>query len=177
MALSQPARRFSLVMMTKTAFFPGSFDPPTNGHIDLLSRALDIADRVIVGIGVNPQKTPLFPVEVRAEILREIIESLGSESASRISVAPYDGLLVDAVRNAKADFIVRGIRDASDVGTELRMAAMNNDLAPELRTVFLPTAPKYRHISATLVRQVAQMNGDVSAFVPDAVGRRLAELR
>ncbi len=164
-----------LVSMAKTAFFPGSFDPPTNGHVDLLSGALDIADRVIVGIGVNPQKRPLFPMDVRLEMLREIVEGLADDKA-RVSVISYEGLLIDAVRAAGADFIIRGIRDAGDVGAELRMAAMNRDLEPGLRTVFLPAAPKHRHISATLVRQVAALKGDVSAFVPSHVAARLAEL-
>jgi pantetheine-phosphate adenylyltransferase len=162
--------------MAKTAFFPGSFDPPTNGHVDLLKGALDIADRVIVGVGVNPQKTPLFSPEMRVEMLSEIVDSLGDDSPSRVSVVSYRGLLVEAIRNAGADFIIRGVRDASDIGAEIRMAAMNSDLVPGLRTIFLPTSAKYRHISATLVRQIAEMNGNVSAFVPDGVARRLTEL-
>ena len=162
--------------MAKTAFFPGSFDPPTNGHVDVLNGALDIAARVVVGIGVNSEKTPLFSAEVRAEMLGEIFDSLGGDRASRVSVLSYRGLLVDAVRNSGADFIIRGVRDTDDIGAEIRMAAMNRDLAPGLRTIFLPAAAKYRHISATLVRQIAEMNGNVSAFVPDLVARRLAEL-
>jgi pantetheine-phosphate adenylyltransferase len=165
-----------MAVMAKTAFFPGSFDPPTNGHVDLLEGALDIADRVIVGVGVNSQKAPLFSAEMRAEMLGEIVESLGDGRASRVSVASYHGLLVDAVRKAGADFIIRGIRDAGDIGAEFRMAAMNSDLAPGLRTIFLPSSAKHRHISATLVRQIAEMSGNVAAFVPDGVARRLAEL-
>lgn len=161
--------------MAKTAFFPGSFDPPTNGHVDLISGALDIADSVVVGVGVNPQKQPLFSMEARLQMLLEIVDGLVSD-AGRISVVSYEGLLIEAVRAAGADFIIRGIRDAGDVGTELRMAAMNRDLAPGLRTVFLPAAPKHRHVSATLVRQVAALKGDVSAFVPNLVAARLAEL-
>lgn len=162
--------------MTKTAFFPGSFDPPTNGHVDLLKGALDIADRVIVGVGVNSQKTPLFSPEVRVEMLSEIVDSLHEGSVSRVSVVSYRGLLVDAIQSAGADFIIRGVRDSGDIGAEIRMAAMNSDLVPGLRTIFLPTSAKYRHISATLVRQIADMNGNVSAFVPDGVARRLTEL-
>lgn len=162
--------------MAKTAFFPGSFDPPTNGHVDLLEGALDIADRVVMGVGINSQKTPLFSAEMRVEMLGEIVNSMGEGRASRVSVVSYRGLLVEAVRNAGADFIVRGVRDADDIASELRMAAMNTDLAPGLRTIFLPASAKYRYISATLVRQIAEMNGEVAAFVPDGVARRLAEL-
>ncbi len=161
--------------MAKTAFFPGSFDPLTKGHLDILRGALTLADRVVVGIGINPRKRPLFTPEQRVEMLTEVIATL--DAAERTSIVHYEGLLVDAAREAGAAIIIRGLRDAADVSGELSMAAMNFDIAPELQTVLLPAAPVHRHISATLVRQVAEMGGDVAAFVPPAVARRLAQLR
>ncbi len=162
--------------MANTAFFPGSFDPLTNGHVDILRGALALADKVVVGIGINPRKKPLFTPEQRVEMLREVVATLG-DAASRTTIVHYEGLLIEAARAAGAAIIIRGLRDAADVSGELSMAAMNFDLAPDLQTVLLPAAPVHRHISATLVRQVAEMGGDVSAFVPHAVARRLAELR
>lgn len=162
--------------MAKTAFFPGSFDPLTKGHLDILRGALTLADRVVVGIGINPRKKPFFTPEQRVEILTEVIATLDG-AAERTSIVHYQGLLVDAAREAGASVIIRGLRDAADVSGELSMAAMNFDIAPELQTVLLPAAPVHRHISATLVRQVAELGGDVTAFVPAAVARRLAQLR
>lgn len=161
--------------MPRIAFFPGSFDPMTNGHVDVLAGALELADRVVVAMGVNPRKKPLFSVDERMAMIAEVTASLSG--GDRVSVTHYDGLLIDAAREAGASIIVRGIRDAGDVALELRLAAMNQDLAPMLQTVFLPATPAHRHISATLVRQVAELRGDVSAFVPPPVAERLAQLR
>jgi len=161
--------------MARIAFFPGSFDPLTNGHVDIIRGALEIADEVVVAIGVHPRKQPLFSVEARKAMIGEVVADLAD--AARVSVIHYQGLLVDAAREAGASLIVRGLRDAGDITAELRMAAMNQDLAPKLQTIFLPASPMHRHISATLVRQVAEMRGDVSAFVPAPVAARLAELR
>jgi pantetheine-phosphate adenylyltransferase len=171
---SRTDRKFS--WMARTAFFPGSFDPLTKGHVDVMRGALGLADRLVVAIGVNPGKKPLFSTEARVEMISEVVATLTDEP-ERVTVVSYEGLLVDAARKAGADLIVRGIRDAGDITAELRMAAMNQDMSPSLQTVFLPATPKHRHISATLVRQVAEMRGDVSAFVPPPVAARLAELR
>ena len=161
--------------MARTAFFAGSFDPLTNGHVDIIRGALELADRLVVAIGVHPRKKPWFSGEARVEMINEVVGEF--DDSSRISVVRYEGLLVDAARQAGAGLIVRGLRDAGDITSELRMAAMNQDLAPKLQTIFLAAAPGHRHISATLVRQVAEMRGDVSAFVPPPVAARLAELR
>lgn len=163
--------------MSRTAFFPGSFDPFTNGHLDLVKAAVQLADRVVIGIGIHPQRQPLFDAEARLEMLREVVAEFPDADRGRVTVLRYDGLLVDAARKAKADFVLRGIRDAVDVGAELRLASMNRDLAPGLQTVFVPAAPTNRHISATLVRQVAQLGGDISLFVPEPIARRFAKLR
>jgi pantetheine-phosphate adenylyltransferase len=162
--------------MARTAFFPGSFDPLTNGHVDIIRGALDLADRLVVAIGVHPAKKPLFSPEARVEMISDVVAAL-TDDTGRVTILHYRGLLVDAARKAGADLIVRGIRDAGDVTAELRMAAMNQDLLPGIPTVFLPATPKHRHISATLVRQVAELHGDVSAFVPPPVAARLAKLR
>jgi pantetheine-phosphate adenylyltransferase len=160
--------------MARVALFPGSFDPMTNGHVDVLRAALELADTVVLAIGIHPQKAPYFSVEERTAMLADIVASLDPPIRRRVSVMSFGGLLTDAARSAGAKVIVRGIRDSSDVDSELRMAAMNAVTAPEIHTVFVAASPMNRHISATLVRQITDMKGDPSAFVPPAVATRLA---
>ena len=161
--------------MARVAFFPGTFDPPTNGHIDLIRRALDLADTVVVAIGINGAKAPLFSVAERKAMLTAALKPLGSKLAGRAEIASFDGLTADAARKAGASFIVRGVRDSRDVDYEMQMAAMNATLAPDIGTVFLPASPETRHITATLVRQIAAMGGDVAPFVPAPVAKALAK--
>ncbi|MCW5697749.1 MAG: pantetheine-phosphate adenylyltransferase [Bauldia sp.] len=158
--------------MSRIAIFPGSFDPMTVGHVDVLAAALELADHVVLAIGIHPTRTALFTFEERAEMLREVVDDIGG-GEGRVTVAHYDGLIVEAARAAGATILVRGIRDGGDLDGELRMAGMNAALAPEIRTVLVPARPVHRHISATLVRQISRMGGDVAAFVPPAVARRL----
>jgi pantetheine-phosphate adenylyltransferase len=158
--------------MTK-AFYTGSFDPMTNGHLDVLVQALALADRLVVGIGVHPGKTPLFSFEQRAEMIRA---ALGVEKGSRVDVVSFDGLAVDAARAHYATLMVRGLRDGTDFDYEMQMAGMNRQMAPEIQTVFLPAGSSSRPITATLVRQIAAMGGDVSSFVPPAVDAALRQL-
>ena len=160
--------------MTRTAFYPGTFDPVTNGHVDILRGALDLADAVVIAIGVHPGKTPMSSLEERQAMIAAMIEGLGGQDASRVSVTMFDGLAVDAAAAAGATILVRGLRDANDFDYEMQMAGMNATMSPELRTVFLPASPAVRHITATLVRQIAGMGGDVSPFVPAAVAKTLA---
>lgn len=155
-------------VMTK-AFYPGSFDPMTNGHLDVLVQSLNLADTVIVAIGVHPGKTPLFSFEQRADLVRQSLEHSLPERAGDIEVVAFDGLAVDAARQQGARLLVRGLRDGTDFDYEMQMAGMNAQMAPELQTVFLPAGTASRPITATLVRQIAAMGGDVSAFVPPAV--------
>jgi pantetheine-phosphate adenylyltransferase len=157
----------------RTAFYPGTFDPVTNGHVDILRGAVALAERTIVGIGVNPAKSPLFTLAERETMLRQVIGSLGRKDAARVTIMPFEGLTVDAARKAGASILVRGLRDGNDFEYEMQMAGVNNALFPELQTVFIPASPTARHITATLVRQVAGMGGDVSTFVPEAVGKQL----
>jgi pantetheine-phosphate adenylyltransferase len=158
----------------RIAFYSGTFDPVTNGHVDLLRTALTIADLVVVGVGVNAGKSPMFSLMERLEMIGAMIGSLPREDQSRVTGTKFDGLTIDAARTAGASIIVRGVRDSADFDYEMQMAAMNGDLAPELHTVFVPARPAVRHITATLVRQIAAHGADVSPFVPPAVAKMIA---
>ncbi len=159
----------------RTAFYTGSFDPVTNGHADVIAGAARLCDRLVLAIGVHPGKTPLLPAEQRAALLREIATPLLAASGATLDVVTFDDLAVDAARRAGATIIVRGLRDGTDLDYEMQMAGMNAVMAPEIQTVFLPASGAVRHITATLVRQIAAMGGDVSPFVPAAVLPVLAE--
>lgn len=152
-----------------TAFYPGSFDPMTNGHLDVLVQALNVASAVIVAIGVHPGKTPLFSFEERAALIAQSLKEFLPERAADISVVSFDNLVVDAARKHGASLLVRGLRDGTDLDYEMQMAGMNRQMAPDIQTLFLPAGTASRPITATLVRQIAAMGGDVSAFVPKAV--------
>ena len=160
--------------MTRTAFYPGTFDPVTNGHVDILAGALALADKVVVAIGVHPGKAPLFALDERQAMVAATVAELGTDAAGRAATVAFDGLVVDAARAAGATILIRGLRDASDFDYEMQMAGMNGAMAPELRTVFLPASPAARHITATLVREIASMGGDVTPFVPAAVAQLIA---
>jgi pantetheine-phosphate adenylyltransferase len=151
------------------AFYPGSFDPITNGHIDVLVQALNVAPKVIVAIGIHPGKTPLFSFEERAELIRLSIAEALPGRAGDVSVVSFSNLVVDAARSHKASLLIRGLRDGTDLDYEMQMAGMNRQMAPDVQTVFLPAGVASRPITATLVRQIAAMGGDVSAFVPAPV--------
>jgi pantetheine-phosphate adenylyltransferase len=161
--------------LPRIAFYPGTFDPVTNGHVDLLEAALALADAVVVGVGVNAGKSPLLSLTERLDLVAEVIATLPAAERGRVSAVRFEGLAVDAARKAGAALIVRGVRDSSDFNYEMQMAAMNRDLAPALQTVFVPARPAVRHITATLVRQVASHGADVSAFVPAVVVAALAK--
>ncbi|MHA1547836.1 MAG: pantetheine-phosphate adenylyltransferase [Alphaproteobacteria bacterium] len=161
--------------MARIAFYPGTFDPLTNGHVDMVVKALQVADRVILAIGVHPGKSPLFSIEERLSMLKEFADSMDGENAGRVEPTSFDGLAIDAAREAGAHFLVRGLRDSSDFDYEMQMAGMNQTLAPEISTVFLPSSPAVRHITATLVRQIAGAGRDVSRFVPAFVGARIEQ--
>jgi len=160
------------VTIARTAFYAGSFDPPTLGHQAVLHSALRLFDRVVVAIGVHPGKTPLFSPDERSQLLRRICDE------GRVSVTFFDGLAVDAARRENASVLIRGVRDGTDLDYEMQMSGMNGALAPDIATVFLPADPTTRPITATLVRQIAALGGDVSAFVHplvrDALTAKLA---
>ncbi len=159
----------------KIALYPGSFDPLTNGHLAVMAGALAVADALVLAIGVHPGKKPMFSFAEREALIASAAVSLFKEGAKKISVVSFDGLAVDAAKKAGAGILVRGLRDGTDFDYEMHMAGMNGAMAPEVQTVFLPAAPGSRHITATLVRQIAAMGGDVSAFVPKAVAAALAK--
>jgi pantetheine-phosphate adenylyltransferase len=160
--------------MNRTVIFPGSFDPPTLGHAEIIDLALAFADRLIVAIGVHPGKTPMFTFEERVAMIRELAEATPG-AGKRIDVVSFDGLTVDAARQYGAGLIVRGLRDGSDFDYEMQLAGMNSRLAPSIRTLFLPASIETRAITATLVRQIARLGGDVSPFVPPSVARKLTQ--
>ncbi len=160
-----------------TAFYPGSFDPMTNGHLDVLIQALNIAPKVVVAIGIHPGKTPLFSFEDRASLIRLSLEEALPDRIGDIQVISFDNLVVEAARAHGSKILVRGLRDGSDLDYEMQMAGMNRQMAPDIQTVFLPAGTASRPITATLVRQIAAMGGDVSAFVPKAVLEALMEKR
>ena len=152
------------------AVFPGSFDPITNGHLDVVDRALQVFDRVRMAILVNPDKKPLFTVEERVEIIREAYRG-----NRRVEVDTFSGLLVDYARRAGASVIIRGIRAISDFEYEFQMALMNRRLDPRIETVFMMPAESYSYVSSRLVKEVFQLGGRVSDVVPPVVERRLSE--
>lgn len=162
--------------MNRTAFYPGSFDPPTNGHIDVLRQALGLVDTLIIGIGIHPGKIPVFSFEDRVELIRaSVTEALGEEAAGRVESVGFDKLAVDAAADHGAALLIRGLRDGTDLDYEMQMAGMNGQLAPNIQTVFLPASPLVRPITATLVRQIAKMGGDITSFVPAAVADAMAQ--
>jgi pantetheine-phosphate adenylyltransferase len=153
-----------------TAIYPGSFDPPTNGHLDLIERGSKIFDELMVAILRNVEKTPLFSVGERRRMLEELTSKF-----KNVTVDVFDGLTVDYAARVRASAVLRGIRALSDYEYELQMALMNRKLRPELETVFMMPAEKYSYLSSRLVREVARLGGDVSRLVPEIVEQRLKE--
>ena len=162
-------------MTHRTALYAGSFDPLTNGHLDVLKASLAVADVIFAAIGTHPGKKPVFSAEERLGLIqRAVVDELGAQ-AERIRVVYFAGLVVDAARENGASIMIRGLRDGTDLDYEMQMAGMNETMAPDLQTVFLPASPSVRTITATLVRQIASMGGDIRPFVPSCVAGALAE--
>lgn len=156
----------------RLAVYPGSFDPITFGHIDVIERASQLFDQLVVAVLVNTRKTPSLPVEERARIIREALDEELGEGAA-IEVTTYEGLTVDLARQRGATAIVRGLRAASDFESEMAIAHLNRKLAPEVDTVFFMTGLEHAYLSSSLVREIATFGGDLSAMVPAAVIRGL----
>ena len=159
--------------MKRIGFYSGSFDPVTNGHLDVIARAARMVDLLVIGVGTHPGKTPLFSIDEKLDMLRSETAAIGKRAGCKIDAVTFAGLTVEAAREAGAAFIFRGLRDGTDLDYEMQMSGMNGAMAEGIDTVFMPASPNVRHIAATLVRQIAQMGGDVSTFVSKDVARRL----
>ncbi len=156
--------------MPKIVIYPGTFDPITNGHVDLIERAGRLFDKIIVAVAMSEGKSPLFDVDKRVSIVEEVVGPM-----KNIEVIGFKGLLVDFAKEHNADALLRGLRAVSDFEYEFQLANMNRRLSPNLESLFLTPAEQFSFISSTLVREIAMLNGDVSQFVPKAVQRALAE--
>jgi len=154
----------------RTALYPGTFDPITNGHLDIVTRALKVFARVVIAVGTAREKDPMFTVDERVAMIREAVADNG-----QVEVTSFDGLLVDAAREAGASAILRGLRALSDFDYEFQMAWMNRRLAADIETVFLMPNERYTYLNSTVIKEVALLGGDVSELVPEAVLRRLRE--
>ncbi len=159
--------------MTRTGFYSGSFDPVTLGHTDVIRRAARVVDKLVIGIGVNPGKAPMFSGDERVAMLEAEVKPIAKETGAGISVVIFSGLAVDAARAHGATIVIRGLRDGTDFDYEMQMSGMNGEMAPEIQTVYVSASPAVRHIAANLVRAIASMGGDASAFVSKDVLTRL----
>jgi pantetheine-phosphate adenylyltransferase len=159
--------------MPRIALYPGSFDPVTNGHLDVVRHAVTLCDRLIVAIGIHPGKKPLFSTEERLEMVEEVFASVAAAAGCAFDCTTYDNLTITAAQKTGATIMIRGLRDGTDLDYEMQIAGMNETMAPGVHTVFVPASVAVRPITATLVRQIAQMGGDVSAFVPPSVAAQL----
>jgi pantetheine-phosphate adenylyltransferase len=159
--------------MKRIGFYPGSFDPVTLGHTDVIARACRLVDRLVIGVGTHDAKQPMFTVAERVAMLESETAPIAEKTGTAIDIVTFGGLAVDAAREAGAHVVIRGLRDATDFDYEVGMAGMNGAMAPGIETVFLAATPSVAHIAANLVRQIAQMGGDVSPFVSPAIAAHL----
>lgn len=159
--------------MPRIAFYPGSFDPITNGHLDVVRNSVSLCDRLVVAVGVHPGKKPLFSTEERLKMLNDVCGPVAAQAGCTLEAVTYDDLAVSAARKYGATIMIRGLRDGTDLDYEMQLAGMNGTMAPDVQTVFLPASPMVRPITGTLVRQIAAMGGDISAFVPPLVASQL----
>lgn len=160
--------------MERIGLYAGTFDPITNGHLDVLEAAARMCDRVVVAIGIHPGKKPVFDAAERRAMIEQASAPIAQAYQAEISTMTFDGLVIEAAREVKATLLIRGLRDGTDFDYEMQMSGMNGEMAPQIQTVFIPAKPAARHVTGTLVRQIAAMGGDVSTFVPEFVARRLA---
>ena len=160
--------------MERIGLYAGSFDPITNGHLDVLEAAARLCDKIIVAIGVHPGKKPVFEAAERKAMIEQASATIARAHSVKIEVVTFDNLAVVAAKEAKATLLIRGLRDSTDFDYEMQMSGMNGEMAAAIQTVFIPATPATRHITGTLVRQIAAMGGDVSKFVPDFVAKKLA---
>src|SRR3954454_21546993 len=159
--------------MPRIALYPGSFEQVTNGHLDVFRQAVGLCDRLVVAIGGHPGKKPLFTVGERFKMVRAVFPPMAAKPGCAFDCTTYDTLNVTAAQKVGASIMIRGLRDGTDLDYEMQIAGMNETMAPDVQTVFVPASVAVRPITATLVRQIAGMGGDVSAFVPSAVAAGL----
>lgn len=159
--------------MPRAALYAGSFDPVTNGHLDVVRQAVRLTGRLVLAIGVHPGKAPLFSAEERTAMLQETCADIAKKASCELKVTTFSDLVVTAAKREGADILIRGLRDGTDLDYEMQMAGMNGAMAPAIQTIFLPASPGVRPITATLVRQIAGMGGDISHFVPASVAAAL----
>ena len=156
-------------MKDRIGLYPGTFDPPTAGHLDIIQRSLRVVDHLVIGVAVNVGKAPMFVLEERVEMVGEAISALGTDAASRVQVRPFETLLMKFAKDCQATIIVRGLRAVSDFEYEFQMAGMNVHLEPEVETVFLMASEQTQFISSRLVREICLLGGDITDFVPGNV--------
>jgi pantetheine-phosphate adenylyltransferase len=159
--------------MARTALYAGSFDPITNGHLDVVRQGARLADRLVLAVGIHPGKTPLFSADERLAMLREVCGPVAKEAGAELACVTFDDLVISLAQREGATILIRGLRDGTDFDYEMQMAGMNAAMAPAVQTVFLPASPAVRPITATLVRQIGKMGGDVTPFVPPAIAARM----
>jgi len=165
-------------MTERVGLYPGTFDPVTNGHLDVIERAARLVDRLVVGVAMNAGKGPIFPIEERAELVRAETDRIAAALGTVIDVRPFDGLLIGFAREVGAQMIVRGLRAVSDFDYEFQMAGMNHRLDSQIETVFLMASETNQFISSRFVKDIAILGGDISSFVPTfTLQRTLARLR
>jgi len=160
--------------MERIGLYAGSFDPITNGHLDVLEAAARMCDRVVVAIGIHPGKKPLFDAAERKDMIEKATASIARAYKIQVEVITFDGLVIAAAKKSQATLLIRGLRDGTDFDYEMQMSGMNGEMDAKIQTVFIPATPATRHITGTLVRQIAGMGGDVSKFVPDFVAKQLS---
>jgi pantetheine-phosphate adenylyltransferase len=157
----------------RVGLYPGTFDPVTNGHLDVIARAARLLDKLVVGVAINTGKGPLFSLEERVELVEAEIAQIATQNGMVIEVLPFDTLLVDFARRVGASMIVRGLRAVSDYDYEVQMAGMNYRMAPDIETVFLMASERHQFIASRLVKEIAVLGGDISSFVPQLTLERV----
>lgn len=159
----------------RIGLYPGTFDPVTNGHLDVIARAARLLDKLVVGVAINTGKGPLFSLEERVELVEAEIARIASDNGMVIEVRPFDTLLIHFARKMGASMIVRGLRAVSDYDYEVQMAGMNYRMAPDIETVFLMASERHQFIASRLVKEIAKLGGDISTFVPPLTHQRVLQ--
>lgn len=174
MAAATPAKGRIRTMAERKGLYPGTFDPLTHGHVDIIRRAVRFIDHLIVGVARNSEKGPLFSLDERVAMVEAETTPIAKDSGARITVQPFDGLLIKFAETAGVNVIVRGLRAVSDFEYEFQMAGMNDRLNPDIETVFLMADARYQSIASRLVKEIARLGGDVAPFAPSHVAEQLA---